>query len=338
MTQVFVVQFLYMKDQVCVMGGATWDVLFTIPQARLVMPKKAHEHFLAFPYGGKVDAEGIVYGFGGGAANVSVGLRRLGVPSAILTRVGYDWRGHEVEKNLRREKVDVKLVQKDSENTTPLSFVVTTGGAHDHVAFVSRGAATALQLPKELSRKFTWVYATALAMPQWRSSMSILFSHLHSHGQHILWNPGTKQLGSGKQLTSLLRYVTILDVNREEAELLAHDSHKAYHGVAGLLKVLKSFGPQAVLVTDGAKGAYYYDGSRVVWQPSYKVTPVNTTGAGDSFGAGFLAGFIESKGDVQRAMHWGMLNASSVIMHAGAQRGLLHMHQIQNFSKRYART
>ena len=56
---------------------------------------------------------------------------------------------------------------------------------------------------------------------------------------------------------------------------------------------------------------------------SFKVNPVNTTGAGDAFGSGFLAGFINSNSNAKTALHLGMLNATAVIMHNGAQKGLL---------------
>ena len=56
---------------------------------------------------------------------------------------------------------------------------------------------------------------------------------------------------------------------------------------------------------------------------SFKVNPVNTTGAGDAFGSGFLAGFINSNSNAKTALHLGMLNSTAVIMHKGAQKGLL---------------
>ncbi len=115
------------KSEVFVIGSATWDVLFTTPTAKLVAAHKARQRFLAFEYGGKLDAQEVVYSFGGGAANVSVGLSRLGVKTSIISRVGVDWLGEEVLKNLKLNAVNIKYVQKDKKENTPLSFVVTLG-------------------------------------------------------------------------------------------------------------------------------------------------------------------------------------------------------------------
>ncbi len=325
-----------MKHRVLAIGGATWDVLFTTPQAKLVADQRSHQRRLAFPYGGKVDAAGVTYGFGGGAANVSVSLARLGVAVDIATRVGSDWRGQEVVRNLRSHGVGSRLVQVDKLQTTPLAFIVTTGGAHDHVAFVSRGAATKLKLPRAVARAYDWVYLTSLATPTWSKELRTLLPSLKRRGQHLFWNPGAAQLAEGRRLKPLLRFVSVLDLNREEAEALARDLGLRCQSLSQLLHKLRALGPGAVLITDGARGAYYYDGDVVLHRPSLRLHPVNTTGAGDAFGAGFLAGCLQTKGTVRQAMDWGMYNSSSVICQVGAQRGLLKLSQMHAFAKRYA--
>jgi sugar/nucleoside kinase (ribokinase family) len=324
-----------MRDSVLAIGGATWDVLFTTPEAKLLGDKRSSQRLLAFPYGSKVDAHGVSYGFGGGAANVAVALARLGVKTGIATRVGGDWRGQEVIKNLRAHKVATSLVQLDSTQTTPLAFIVTTGGAHDHVAFVSRGASVNFSLPRVVPAAYSWVYLTSLATPRWQVELRALFAHLKQSRSQVFWNPGIAQLAAGRKLKPLLQYVSILDLNHEEAQVLARDMRLTYTNIGSLLRSLQALGPRAVLITDGANGAYYYDGEQVLHCPALKVKPVNTTGAGDAFGAGFLAGYLHSRGDVRVALDWGMYSSSSVITHVGAQRGLLTRAKLNAFSKRH---
>ena len=325
-----------MSERVLVLGGSTWDVLFTTAQAELIRESKTRQPMLAFPYGGKVDAEGVAYGFGGGAANVAVGLSRLGVLASIVTRVGNDWRGQEVARNLRASGVGASLIQTDNQETTPLAFIVTTGGAHDHVAFVSRGSATKLELPTTVPASYGWVYLTSLAVPTWRRSLSVLLPSLARRKQKLFWNPGAAQLIEGKKLKPLLKFVTVLNVNHEEAAVLARDLKLKWRTTAELLHSLKAMGPAAVLITDAARGAYYYDGEQIIHRPALPVRLANTTGAGDAFGAGFLASYLKQS-NVPQAMDWGMYNSSSVIMHVGAQRGLLTSTEMRTFEKRYGR-
>jgi sugar/nucleoside kinase (ribokinase family) len=52
------------------------------------------------------------------------------------------------------------------------------------------------------------------------------------------------------------------------------------------------------------------------------VKPISTTGAGDAFGSGVLAGLIK-KNDIQYGLKLGIINAESVIRHLGAKDGIL---------------
>lgn len=326
-----------MKSRVMVIGGATWDVLFTTPEARLVSIPLERQRLLAFPYGGKLDAQEITYGFGGGGANVSVGLSRLGLKVSLASRVGNDWRGQEVVKNLRRAGIDTRGLQIDRREATPLSFVVTTGGARDHVAFVARGASRHLKLPKYLPATYSWAYITALAMSDWPQQLLGLFKSLRARKQAVFWNPGRRQLTTSRKLKQLLPYVTVLNVNREEAEYLVRDLRLSDGTIMGLLRTLHRAGAANVLMTEGVRGAHFYDGTHSYYHPALHVEPVNTTGAGDAFGSGFLAAYVTLGGDVVKALRWGMLNSTSVILQTGAQRGLLTLRELGAFERTYAK-
>lgn len=314
-----------MKTHVLTIGSATWDVLLTTKECYLL--PQSSQKLLGFPYGGKVDVSQAVYGFGGGAANVAVGLSKLGLKTSIITRRGNDWRGQEVIKNLQSHKVNTSKVQTDKKLVTPLSFVITSCGPRDHVVFVDRGASVNLQIPRQPDKSATWLYLTSLATLTWATALNQLFRASQQRGVNIFWNPGARQLQEFASLKKLLPYVTIFDVNKEEAELIVSRGKTAVHSVPSLLRGLKSLGSKMVIITDGANGAYYFDGSQILYHPALKVKPVNTTGAGDAFGSGWLAGFIHSA-QSKTALHWGMLNSSSVISAPGAQKGLLSIKEI----------
>ncbi|MDP3986411.1 MAG: carbohydrate kinase family protein [Candidatus Veblenbacteria bacterium] len=328
-----------MEQRVCVIGGATWDAFFTTAQADLVKASAGRgQPALAFPYGGKVDAQEVLYGFGGGAANVAVGLTHLGVRADVLTRVGRDWRGSEVAKNFRHVGVGTRLLQYDRSTKTALAFIVTAGRGHDHVAFVARGATVNLHVPPRLPGRYQWCYVSALATPDWSVKLRRLFGNFTRQGGSIFWNPGAGQLAEPKKLAALLRYVTVLDLNSDEARLLLRRLKRgSFRNVPAMLKALKALGPKLVLVTCGHEGAYLYDGTHCMYHEVYQVKPVNTTGAGDAFGSGWLAGYLASGMNLNVAMQWGMLNSNSVITQVGAQRGLLTMSTLAKFRAFYDR-
>ncbi|MEM3341213.1 MAG: PfkB family carbohydrate kinase [Thermoplasmata archaeon] len=92
-----------------------------------------------------------------------------------------------------------------------------------------------------------------------------------------------------------------------------------------ILKTLYSMGPKIVVITDGDKGAQAYDGKYRYLIPTYPANVVDTLGAGDSFGSGFVAGLIHSGWDIEFALRLGSVNAASVVEQFGAQPGLLSL-------------
>ena len=88
-----------------------------------------------------------------------------------------------------------------------------------------------------------------------------------------------------------------------------------------LLKLHKQ-GPEIVVITDGKQGVYAYDGKDSYVIKPHNVKVLETTGAGDSFASGFLAGLLK-RNDIEFALQLGLAEAESVITHYGAKNKLL---------------
>jgi sugar/nucleoside kinase (ribokinase family) len=89
-----------------------------------------------------------------------------------------------------------------------------------------------------------------------------------------------------------------------------------------LLTALWKLGPPVIVLTDGSRGSYAFDGGKVWHLDVFPTKPVEMTGAGDSFATGFLAGRLYGK-DLMTCLRWGAANAASVISVVGPQPGLL---------------
>ncbi len=174
-----------------------------------------------------------------------------------------------------------------------------------------------------------WLYVNSLATDDWFSKLDKLFSSANKKKVKIFWNPGSRQLTLGKKLSKLIKKVDILDLNRQEAEYLIKDFKLSDGNISGLLKAIHKAGAKNILITEGHKGAHFYDGKKIYYHGAFKVKPTNTTGAGDAFGCGFLAGYINSNYCIKHAMRWGMLNSHAVIIKTGAQKGLLRLSEIK---------
>ena len=316
-------------SKVCVIGSATWDALLTTDEAKVIKSKTSRNAMLAFSYGAKIDASSTIYTYGGGAANVSVGLSRLGVPVGIRTHLGSDWRGREIVEHLRKEGVNVKNISFDKKRNSAMALIVTAGGAREHVAFVDRGASSDLAIKTSwVDSGYDWYYLTAVSSPDWQVKLVSFLKLAARKGKKVFWNPGSMQLRESKKLKPLLRYLTVLDLNLSEARKLASQLGIRYDNTAELITKLRQLGPSIILITAGSGGAYAFDGTMIVHYPSFHVKATNTIGAGDAFGSGWLAGYIHSRGNLKTAMHWGMCNSNAVILKPGAEIGLLTKGQI----------
>ena len=103
--------------------------------------------------------------------------------------------------------------------------------------------------------------------------------------------------------------------------------------------MMHDLGPKIVVITDGPKGAYSYDGStslttggEYLFMPAYPdpKSPYERTGAGDAFSSTVVA-VLALGMDVRTALRWGPINSMSVVQKVGAQAGLLSREQLEKY-------
>ena len=82
------------------------------------------------------------------------------------------------------------------------------------------------------------------------------------------------------------------------------------------------------VITDGARGGKVCINQKVSFFEGEKVKKVvDTTGAGDAFASGMVAGVLYGK-SYDQAVQWGIKNATSVLKFIGAKKGLLKLGEI----------
>lgn len=315
-------------------GGATEDVIFSTTEALLIDNRSdlLRQKLLAFEHGAKINVEKSYSCFGGGAANTAVNLAKIGFRTACLANVGLDDRGRRVVANLKQNKVGVKTVSYDPKNQTGFSFIINNN--QDRVIFSCRGANEHLKITLErkpdLSRS-DWIYLASLP-----AESDQLLKVVFANKKHIAWNPGLNQLKAGAgRIGRYLKQCDILILNRDEAlELIKKTptlkySDRSLSNCRRLLEILKSFGPGRIILTDGLRGAYFYDGLNYYYQNVIRrFREVDTTGVGDAFGSTTVGLWLKTGGDFKKAMWWGMKNAASLVTKFGAQNGLLSLKHI----------
>ncbi len=326
-----------MKYDLVSIGGAVEDITF-YPDDALVIDNKRdimRQRLLAFEYGAKIKVNEAHSTFGGGAANVAISAKSLGLKSACICAVGDDYRGKQIIRNLKDKKVDTKFINKIRGEMSGFSFLLV-GPGNEHVIFSHRAANSKLEISSNMLKKIDseWLYITSLSN-DWENILNNICKHKNKF--KIAWNPGYIQLTDGISLMKkCLRYIEVININEDEAIEFVASCRKAMRGrnesreflskVKNLLKVIHSYGPKIVMITRGRKGADAYDGKNFYHTNIIaEAKRVDTTGVGDAFGSAFVSGLKLYDNDIEKAMKLGIRNSASVIARKGAQNGLLKL-------------
>ncbi len=323
---------------VITIGGATRDIIFVTDKGKIISTPEnlTEQKLLAFEYGAKIKSDQVYFSSGGGACNTAISLARLGFKVASFLRIGKDQNGTEIKNNLLKEKVDARFIQEDKKIGASISFIVVAKEKGDRVIFNWQGANRKLKVKSwELGvLKPRWIYLTSLS-GNWGKSLLEINNFVKKNKIKLAFNPGASQIKSGrKKLAKILKSTEILFLNRDEAIELALSEKKLkrknFNSPADLIKIIREWGPKIVVVTQGLFGAWVGDQKNIYHAPVISKKRIDTTGAGDAFGSGFLGGFILSNGNIQTALKYAIINSGNVVGYYGAQEGLLTREKVES--------
>lgn len=311
---------------VVTIGDSTIDMFLLIHEATLNCDVKTNECQLCFTYADKIPIEGAVQSIGGNAANVAVGAKKLGLRSTIVTEVGDDINGLLIADDLGKAGVDTRYVRVCKGKETRYAVVLNYKNER---TVLSYHAERTYKLPKLPQTKL--VYFSSLGKTFERIQDGVV-AYKKKHPTTILaCNPGSYQYTEGiKKTRELLPFVDILFVNKEEAVRLVQKKLE----IPQLIEQLHKKGAKTVVVTDGKVGSYVSEGNGIFTMPSFPITVVSRTGAGDAYATGFIAAKLKGF-SIEDAMGWGTANASGVIQKFGGQTGLSTTTQIKTILKKY---
>jgi fructokinase len=233
---------------------------------------------------------------GGSAANVAVGLARLGVPCSILARVSTDALGGRLASHLAGNGVSLRDVVRAAEPTT-LALASLDGAGRAAYSFYFQGTADWQwrrdELPGALAPDVTALHAGSLTLavaPGARAVEDLLAAERARGQVTISIDPNIRpHLAAGRadeaaRLERQIRLAHIVKASEEDIDWL-------YPGLGceSVARAWRRLGPDLVVITLGAHGAYALgpDGTEVR-RPARPVVVADTVGAGDSFTAGLL--------------------------------------------------
>lgn len=256
---------------------------------------------------------------GSSAGICAAGLARLGVDTALVARVGADVFGDRTRGLLSDAGVDTAAVRVVDE---PTGISVILSAPHDRSILTLTGAlsgVTAAEVLAAAEGRSHVHFASYFLVPTLAAALPEVLTELRARGVTTSldtnWDPAERWDG----VSECLPLLDLLLPNAAEAIALAAAGGTRTEDAEDAARALAASGP-IVVVKDGAAGGLAIAGEHALRAPGLVLDVIDTTGAGDSFDAGFLAGWTEH-GDVQAALRWAAVAGSLSTRGAGGTGG-----------------
>ncbi len=259
-----------------------------------------------------VQVDELLLNIGGGAANTAVDLARLGVSTAVSARVGDDAFGRFACQSLKEAGVSTEHVLIDPHRPTSQTLIVNvrsqdrrfihSQGAN--LGFVAADLDAVLEHPPRVLH-----IGYFLILPNLRADeLALRFERARSAGVITVLDVATP--GPGHYLEALERVLPHTDVfvpNSDEAELITSVADPVLQA-----SLFSRMGARRVVITRGDQGVVSISSELKVRLASYPIDFVDGSGGGDAFNAGYIAGLLEGRSELDCLKLASALGASCV--------------------------
>lgn len=268
--------------------------------------------FTSWPQPGQeVECERLQYEAGGGAAITACGLAKLGCRTALLAVVG------KADSAWFRQRLlgcGVDISQLLLHESEPTATTVSVSTAQDRAYFTYPGANK--QLPelfatpqfRQAMQQARHVHLASAVAPQ---HLLEIAQELHAASTTLSIDVGWKEDWlRDKRSWLALKEADLFFPNEREAEWMTGQSQPEE-----MLRAFADAGLSTVALKLGAHGAALLHKGEVILAAPIQVEPIDTTGAGDCFDAGFLYAWLRGKPlaeCLQLANHCGALSTQSL--------------------------
>ena len=280
--------------------------------------------------GDKIKIEKYFEFFGGGGANIAVGLSRLGISSAVFGSIGDDSFSKNILENLQQENVNKNFIHQEINEKSSFSFILKSKSNERTVFHFPGIAEKSANFDPKILQNFSGLCLQHLSA----NNSEEIFSEIENYfvvnpGKFLSWNPGRESLEKGiSKFRKFLSVVDILLLNLEEAQIFTEK--KTERDI--FKNIFESNFSGITIITNSNKGSIGCDGKKIVSCPICEDFPKNDTlGAGDGFLTGAVFASLQNF-DLQKILKFGTISAGAVVAKIGAQTGLQTKMEIEKLA------
>jgi sugar/nucleoside kinase (ribokinase family) len=275
-------------------------------------------------------ADELMLTIGGCAANVAVDLVKLGVPAAVVGRVGGDVFGRVVADMLRDRAVDVTSLQTDPGHDTSQTMIVNVAGQDRRFihTFGANAAFRAGDVPRDRMKQAKVLYLGGyLLMGEVRpEELAEVLSEARSAGVRTVLDVVTPGPGDYiPRLAPVLPHVDVFVPNDHEAGLITGEKDPVRQA-----ERFRSLGAREAIITMGDRGSVMIGEEGRLRAGAFAVPFVDGTGGGDAFTAGYILGMLQGL-DAAGRLRTGSAVGASCVQAIGTTTGVFGWQQLEEF-------
>ena len=233
----------------------------------------------------------------GGVANALLSLSSLGIGAAALANIGSDTFGDEMLSTLKKSGVDVRSVKR-SENVRT-AVCVGLGREDGERSFVTYlGHLELFDIDLVLSERDAWKEAQYVLISGYFLLPALgfegtlrLIDAVHSDGKQVIldvgWDTSGWPLSTIQKVLKLVRNVDVFLPSLNETQAITGENSPE-----SCLERLDANCPGCIIIKLGEAGCIAKTKEGAFQHPAFPIKALDTTGAGDSFNAGVIFGFL----------------------------------------------
>ena len=261
---------------------------------------------------------------GGKGANQAVAAARLGGKVRFITKRGNDLFGNQAVGLFMREGIDTEYIVKDPELPSGVALITVDENGENSIVVApgSNGNLLHEDIPMTVfESEKTEILLLQLEIPMETVEYSAIVAT--EHNIKVILNPAPACQLSGK----LLKYIWLITPNETEAEILTGVTITDIASVKRAAKIIRQAGVKNVIITMGESGAFVMSEDFSELIPGIKVTPVDTTAAGDVFNGALAVALAEGQ-EIKDAVLFANKAASIAVTRMGAQASAPYRNEI----------
>lgn len=262
---------------------------------------------------------------GGKGANQAVAAARLGGDVGFVTCVGNDASGAALSEQFVADGIDTGAVFTVDDTPTGTALIFVSEDGENSIA-VAPGANRRLT-PATIDAVADRIAAADYLLLQLEIPMETVIHAVetaHKAGTKVVLNPAPAMPLSDE----LLRKVDLITPNRTESETLTGVAVHTVQDASRAARILQEKGVGQVIITLGADGALIRTPAGEEHVPAPRVTPVDTTAAGDVFNGALLVALAERK-RLAEAVRFAARCAARSVTRMGAQTSIPWRREIE---------